>query len=360
MSVETSGMGAGRRRRWLAWGAAAVAVSALAIWRPLAPVGDEVQQFVGPTMGTTFTVSVDADLPEDERQRVQTAIEAGLDRVTRLMSTYEPTSELSLFNAYADTAPFAVDPEVVEVLTLAREVSERSDGAFDVTVAPVVDAWGFGPTDPVGPLPDATRLAELLTYVGYDRLTLDRAAGTVAKADPRVRVDLSAIAQGYASDVVAATLADMGYMSFLVDIGGEIRVSGLRRSGRPWRVGIESPSASVPVWGTVELSASEGVATSGDYRNWFEEGGVRYAHIIDPHTGRPIPMRGASVTVVHETAALADAWATALCVLGPEAGFEMARREGIAAAFITTGPGGIESRLTPAMSSRAGVEGPES
>jgi thiamine biosynthesis lipoprotein len=342
----------------MTWGAVAVAVGALAVWRPLATDDEAVHEFVGPTMGTTFTVSVDANLSVDERAEVQASIEAGVERVTRLMSTYEPASEVSLFNAHLDTTPFAVDPEVLEVLALAREVSERSDGAFDVTVAPLVDAWGFGPEDPVGSLPDEATVADLLAYVGYDGLALDRVVGTVAKVDRRMRIDVSGIAQGYASDVVAAALTEMGLTNFLVDVGGEIRAHGTRSSGRAWRVGIESPDEAAPLWGTVEL-ADEGMATSGDYRNWFEEGGVRYAHIIDPRTGRPIPVRGANVTVVHESSALADAWATALCVLGPVAGFEVAEREGIAAAFITTGPGGIEARLTPAMSRRSGVEEPE-
>jgi thiamine biosynthesis lipoprotein len=302
-------------------------------------------------MGTGYTVSVDADLSEGERERIGLLIEEQLERVVRLMSNYDTSSQISRFNRHASTGPFAVDPEVVEVLALAREVSERSEGAFDVTVAPLVEAWGFGASDLVESLPDDARLAELLSFVGYRGLTLDQAAATVAKSDPRTRIDVSGIAQGYASDVVAAALADVGLTSFLVDVGGEIRAVGRRRSGRPWRVGIESPDGDAPVWGSVELG-NEGVATSGDYRDWFEEAGVRYAHIVDPRSGRPIRMVGASVTVVHTSAALADAWATALCVLGPEAGFEVAVREGLAAAFITTADGRIESRLTPVIAAR--------
>jgi thiamine biosynthesis lipoprotein len=167
-----------------------------------------------------------------------------------------------------------------------------------------------------------------------------------------MRVDLSGVAQGYAADLVAAALDELGLSSHLVDVGGELRASGARRSDRPWRVGIESPVEDASVWGTVDLR-DEGVATSGDYRNWFEDAGARYAHIIDPRTGRPIAMRGVSVTVVHRSAALADAWATALCVLGPDEGFELARREGLAAAFITSREGAMEARLTPLMEARA-------
>jgi thiamine biosynthesis lipoprotein len=271
------------------------------------------------------------------------------------MSTYDPTSQVSRLNQHASTEPLTLDREVLEVLELAHEVSERSGGAFDVTVAPLVDAWGFGATDPTEALPDGERLGELRSYVGYEGLTLDLGAMAVAKADPRIRIDLSGVAQGYAADLVAAALEARGLSSYLVDVGGEIRAAGVRRSGRPWRVGIESPAPDVPVWGTLELG-DEGVATSGDYRNWFEQEGVRYAHIIDPRTGRPIAMRGASVTVVHESAALADAWATALCVLGPEEGYALASREGLAAIFITASESGLESRTTPAMAAREGVE----
>jgi thiamine biosynthesis lipoprotein len=331
-----------------------VAVGALAVWRPLAREEREVHEFTGRTMGTTYAVSVDADLSDAQRERIGLLIEERLAHVVSLMSSYDTTSQVSRFNRHASTAPFSLDREVVEVLARAREVSERSGGAFDVTVAPLVDAWGFGATDPAEPLPDGARLADLLAYVGYRGLTIDSAAGTAAKSDPRMRIDVSGIAQGYASDLVAGALGDQGLTDFLVDVGGEIRTAGRRRSGRPWRLGIESPEDGAPVWGLVELG-SEGMATSGDYRNWFQVAGVRYAHIIDPRTGRPIEMRGASVTVVHRSAALADAWATALCVLGPDAGFEVARREGLAAAFITTTAAGVDSRLTPAMSERVGA-----
>jgi thiamine biosynthesis lipoprotein len=306
-------------------------------------------------MGTTFAVSVDEDLASDEHERVRIAIEQQLDRVNRLMSTYDPGSEVSRFNRHESTERFPVSVEVLALLAEAREVSERSGGAFDVTVAPIVDAWGFGATDRLGPLPDEGRLAALLRLVGYRGLALDSEGGTVSKSEPGIRVDLSGIAQGYAADAVADALVELGLSRFLVDVGGEMRAAGTRRSGRPWRVGIERPDDVGGLWGTVEIR-DEGMATSGDYRNWFEEGGARYAHIVDPRTGQPIRMRGASVTVIHESASLADAWATALCVLGPDEGYELARREGLAAVFITRSEGSLSVRLTPAMEGRASEE----
>ena len=345
---------AARRRldRRVAWAAALVGVAAGVFWQRR---DDAVHVFEGPTMGSTYTVSVDADLTTEDDSRVRGAIALELRRVTDLMSTYEPGSEISRFNAHRSTEPFEVSQEVFSVIWQAREVSEDSGGAFDVTVAPLVDAWGFGPRDRTGPLPDEERLAALLRIVGYEGLGLDGESRTLTKVDPGIEIDLSGIAQGYGADAVASALRGLGLTNFLVDVGGEIRAVGTRRNGRPWRVGIERPDGAAEVWGTVDL-ADEGIATSGDYRNYFEEGGVRYAHIIDPRTGQPIHSRNASVTVLYPTAALADAWATALCVLGPVEGYELARREGIAALFITQAEGRLEYRVTPAMEDRVTVE----
>ena len=338
------------RRRFL-WAGALVGVVAAVVWsRP----DDSVHEFTGPTMGSTYIVSVDADLTTEEQDRVRGALDAQLDRVTDLMSTYDPGSQISVFNGHESTEPFAVSGEVLEVLAQAREVSARSGGAFDVTIGPLIDAWGFGPRDRVGPLPDEERLAELLLLVGYEGLEIDAMGGTISKANPGIEADLSAIAQGYAADLVALALRRLGLTSFLADVGGEIYAVGTRRDGKPWRVGIERPDGAAEVWGTVELR-DEGIATSGDYRNYFEDGGVRYAHIIDPRTGQPIHSRGASVSVIHRSAALADAWATALCVLGPVEGFEVATREGLAALFITLVDGDLEYRVTPAMEGRVDV-----
>jgi thiamine biosynthesis lipoprotein len=319
--------------------------------RRLGGDGGEVQEFVGPSMGTLYTVSVDADVSDDERTRIAAAIDAKLDRVIALMSTYDPDSEISRFNRHESTEPFALSPETMHVLLLAKGISERSRGAFDVTVAPLVDAWGFGPSPVVTPVPDSARLAEILPLVGHEGLVLDPATGTAAKRDPRMRVDPTAIAQGYAAEAVADTLRALGLERVLVDVGGELRAVGRRRDGSAWRVGIERPDGGGGVAGTIALS-DEGIDTSGDYRNYFEEDGVRYAHLIDPRNGRAVRVRDSSVTVVHDDTAVADAWATALMVLGPEEGWEVAVSEGLAAVFLTAVQGRIDAKVTPAMGQR--------
>jgi thiamine biosynthesis lipoprotein len=314
-----------------------------------------MHELVGPTMGTSFRVRIDADLSDADLQRVRRSVEERLNRVDRLMSTYDTASEVSRLSRHASTDPFPVSAELIEVLTIARDVGERSGGALDVTVAPLVEAWGFGPggglDGPTRPAPSSTELTHLRERVGYDLIQVDQAARAVAKAHPETSIDVSAIAQGYGADAVAAALEDLGLGGFLVDVGGELKAVGTRRDGRPWRVGIERPDDEPGVWGTLSLG-NEGIATSGDYRDFHEKDGVLYAHIIDPRTGLPITVRRASVSVVHRSAAVADAWATALTVLGPEEGYEVALREGLAALFVYTLDGGPHTLSTPALGNR--------
>jgi FAD:protein FMN transferase len=323
----------------------------LGVWRHRTRVDDAVHDFAGATMGTSWSARVDASLSARRRDEVRSVIQERLDSLDRMMSSYDSTSELNRFNRHVSTDPFPVSDELFDVLVLARDVSARSGGAFDVTVAPYVDAWGFGPAEPREP-PDEGLLASLSSRVGYDLLVLDTVERTVAKANPETRIDLSAIAKGYAAERVGSALRDMGLSSFLVEVGGELSATGRRRDGRSWRVGIERPDDRSPgYWGTVDLT-DEGIATSGDYRNYHEVNGVEYAHIIDPRAGRPIRVRRFSVSVVHRSAAMADAWATALTVLGPNEGYALARSEGLATLFLVTVDGGFQSLMTPALGNR--------
>lgn len=310
--------------------------------------------YSGPTMGTTFSVKLAlASLPAEEERAVGAAIAGRLERVNALMSTWQDDSELSRFNRHPASEPFAVAPETLRVFEISREVYARSDGAFDPTVAPLVRAWGFGAGAAASP-PSDPELAALRARVGFDAIAIGSAAGTLTRKRPDVVCDLSAVAKGYAVDEVARALAERGYADFLVEIGGELRAAGSHRDGTPWRVAIETP-APEPSQGTAWRSihrvvslGDRGMATSGDYRNAYELGGERVAHIIDPRTGRPATHGLASVTVVHAEAAVADAWATALQVLGPEAGRARAEAQGLAAYFIVRRPdGSFESFMTP-------------
>ncbi len=318
----------------------------------------------GETMGSTYTVVIAGDPPATERLlELQGAIEAVLAEIDLSMSTYRPDSELSRFNDAPANVPFAASQGLRAVVAEAQAISERSGGAFDVTVAPIVEAWGFGPAKQAGPRqPSERELADLRARVGWQRLVLDPEAGTLVKRVEGLRVDLSAIAPGYAGDRISTILSEAGLDRHMVEVGGEVRAKGSNPAGEGWKIGIERPTNDALGERTVQAILrvhDAGVATSGDYRNYWEKDGRRYSHTIDPRTGRPITHALASVTVVHETAALADGWATALNVLGPDAGLELAEAEGIAASFLVrTIAGGFEVRSTAAylaLDSREGA-----
>lgn len=322
----------------------------------------------GPTMGTQFTVVLPlagADAVDRAAlAELQAAIDAQLQAVNAEMSTYLPDSELSRFNARAAGEAVEVSDHLFEVVRLADQVHRRSGGAFDVTVGPLVDAWGFGPSEPEVRIElDDARIAELRTRVGGDKLELDAARQTLRKRVDGLRVDLSAIAKGHGCDRVAAVLEAAGHDRYLVEIGGEVRVRGENPDGEAWAVGVERPTADAAgerVVQQVLRVRDVSVATSGDYRNYRERDGVRYSHTIDPRTGRPITHALASVTVIHrESAALADAWATALNVLGPDEGQAVAEREGLAAYFLVRTQAGFEVRTSSAFASIISEQVPE-
>jgi thiamine biosynthesis lipoprotein len=306
--------------------------------------GSRIHEFSGITMGTTYTVQMVAGSLEG--YQVRDTVQALLDAVDRLMSTHDATSELSRFNRHPAMTPFPVSRQTLEVITVARTVSQLSGGAFDVTVAPLVNAWGFGPSGRPPTAPSETELADLARRVGYQLLTIDSERGALIKADPEIVADLSAIAKGYAVDEVVAALESLGIVSFLVEVGGELKARGRKSDGTAWSVGIELPDADVRTAYKAVPLANMAIATSGDYRNFYEVDGVRYSHIIDPRTHRPARHLGASVSVMHSEAVFADAWATALSVLGPEEGFAVAERERLAALFLIRSGDGFETRET--------------
>ena len=235
------------------------------------------------------------------------------------------------------------------MLEAAREISDRSGGAFDVTVGPLIELWGFGPSGSISDRPDPHAVRAALERVGYRRLEIRRAPPALRK-DRDISVDLSAIAKGHGVDRVAALLRASGCSDFMVDIGGEVAARGVNPAGRAWRVGIEVPDPDlVGAVQRVVTLRDTGVATSGDYRNFLDLDGVRYSHTVDARTGRPVDHRLASVSVVHESVMWADGLATALNVLGPDAGFELAEREGVAALFLIRRAADFEERYTRAM-----------
>jgi len=310
-----------------------------------------IVQISGETMGTTYTVKLALESLETRaRKELKAAIDARLQHINKLMSTYDPNSELSRFNNAPPNVPFAVSPETLTVFRAAQQISELSGGAFDITVGPVVEAWGFGPSPRTLEPDEEAKLEGLRNLVDYRNIKIDENSGTLLKKRAGIHCDLSAIAKGYGVDQVAEVLQAQGYTHFLVEIGGELRAMGTKLDGSNWRIAIEKPDTTPDareLYETVELT-DLAMATSGDYRNFFSEGGKRYSHTIDPRTGRPIVHNLASVTVLYANTMLADGWATALNVLGPEAGYTLAVHQGLAAFFLVREKeGSFRSHPTP-------------
>lgn len=305
----------------------------------------------GLTMGTSYSVKI-TDLPRDIKPaELQTALDALLQEVNRSMSTYDENSELSRINRARDQNPKAVSPGLYTVLKEAVKVNTLSGGAFDVTVGPLVNLWGFGPELHEDRVPSSVDIQRALRHVGMNKVVLDGSpdAPTLRKLDPEVYIDLSAIAKGYGVDRLADYLETRGIKNYMVEVGGEIRINGVNAEDKPWHIAIEKP---VPEGRNVFKIITPGklaVATSGDYRNYFEQDGKRYSHTINPRTGWPIDHTLASVTVLAANCMYADAMATALMVLGPEQGYDLAMAEKLPVMMIIKTPAGFESRVTPML-----------
>ncbi len=320
--------------------------------------GLETYAFRGATMGTYYAVKIAGEgLSRERLGELQAMIEGELEEVDSKMSTYIDDSELSRFNRYRKTTPFPVSPATLEVVSAALEIARLTGGAYDVTIGPLVNAWGFGAGANLLDLSDQD-IRRLVDSVGYTWLEADPAASALRKLRPDLYCDLSSIAKGYAVDRVSEALAAAGFAGVWVEVGGEVRAAGRNAEDRVWRLGIERPEleTGAPALGgragnlqRILPLSDAAVATSGDYRNYRERDGARISHIIDPRSGMPVGHRLASVSVVHRRCTIADALATALMVLGPEEGLELALREDLAALFLVRDGQGFSEIMTPAF-----------
>ena len=316
--------------------------------RPPAEESPQPVTLSGPTMGTWFTVKV-VDPPKDvEAETLEREILDTLARLEALMSTYDPDSELSRLNCYEGPDWFDVSPQTAAVIDEALRIGELTGGAFDVTIAPLVSLWNFGPvkrtTDRV---PSDAEIEQLKARVGFRRIEVRLSPPGVRKEREDVSIDLSGIAKGFAVDRLAEHLEHRGMRDYMVDVGGEVKARGHNPRGKPWQIAVESPLASTREIQQVIPLDGLAVATSGDYRNYFEQDGVRYCHILDPRSGRPITHKLASVSVLDPSCMRADALATALMVLGPEAGYNFAREHELAVCFIVNSDTGFVEKMTP-------------
>ena len=305
----------------------------------------------GRTMGTSWSVRIAAAPDGFDAQALKMSIEERLAAVNALMSTYDPGSQLSQFNQAPPDVWYPVDPELLEVVATAAALSERTDGAFDATVGPLVNLWGFGPGEIVdrSAVPADVEVSAAMARTGFARLEM-RTDPPALRKDGRLYVDLSAIAKGYGVDVMADLIEAAGVDRYLAEIGGELRARGRNARGVPWQVGIEVPDANRRGVAREAVGLPTGaVATSGDYRNFFMVDGVRYSHTIDPQTGRPVAHDVASVTVIHPSAMWADGWATALNVAGAERGLAIAEAEDLPVSFLLYRDDGLEEIASSAF-----------
>ena len=290
-------------------------------------------RLAGPTMGTQFAVAIVAG-PGFADARVQEQVHAALEDVDARMSTYRSQSEVTRFNQLPSTDWFAVSPQLCSAVARSLEISVLTDGAFDITVGPLVDLWGFGPDESRREPPADATIDAAMSTTGFEKLHVDCNRPAIRKDDAGLRIDLSAFAKGLAADNVASSLNSNDIENYLVDIGGDLRARGRNAQDVAWRVAIERPDGTGRAVETVIHLSGGAVATSGDYRNYFAWNGARYSHTIDPGSGRPVTHQLASATVYASNAADADALATALMVLGPDKGLAFAETEGIAALLL--------------------------
>lgn len=300
----------------------------------------------GEAMGTTWSVRL-ANPRFLPLEQVRAAIEEALALVVRQMSNWEQDSDISRFNCAEPGTWQALPPECFAVLSCALGWARESGGAWDPTVGPLVDLWGFGPAGHSAQVPDAGAMARAQARVGHERIAL-RPAERLALQPGGAQVDLCGIAKGYSVDLVADALQALGLADFLVEVGGELRARGRRPDGQPWRVAVAGTAREGAPPRTLVLQ-DMAIATSGDHWHAFDQGGRRYSHTLDPRTGAPVAHALASVTVLHAECMQADALATVLTVLGPREGLAFAASRGVAALLCERTAQGLSMAMTPAF-----------
>ncbi len=295
----------------------------------------------GKTMGTTYHIKV-VSLFYKDTEGLKGKIENRLKDINNSMSTFSRESEITRFNTFDSEEKFAVSNDFLQVMKIARRIYELSEGAWDGTVYPLVELWGFGSEERKDDVPDKKEIEKILINVGFDKIEISE-GGYLVKRNPSVDLDLASIAKGYGVDEIAEVIRKEGIDNFLVEIGGEVYASGLRKDGGNWRVGINRPDKGAlfdEVYKTVMLK-NKAFATSGDYRNYFEKDNAVYTHILDPKTGYPVTNGVVSVSVIADNCTFADGLATAIMVMGHKKGLELADKiQGIECFIVVRGKDG--------------------
>ena len=275
----------------------------------------------GLTMGTTYSIKIKTADAVVNQEKIRADIEKILLEINQKMSTYIVDSELSVINFSNSLDSNLISDDLFKVISHANTISKTTNGAFDITVGPLVNLWGFGPNKSENKIPSNEEIELIKKNIGYKKIYLNKETTSIKKLHPDLYVDLSGIAKGFAVDKIALYLNSYNLENYLVEIGGELIAKGTNEDNEVWQIGIENPNNNlVKIIGLKDIA----MATSGDYRNYFEKNGVRYSHTINPNTGKPIKHKLASITVLDKTAMNADALATAFMVLGPAKTIELA------------------------------------
>ncbi|SCX42161.1 thiamine biosynthesis lipoprotein [Pseudomonas sp. NFACC32-1] len=308
--------------------------------------GDTLERFDGPTMGSRYSVQYVRHSAAPGPKALQGEVESILAEVDRQFSTYRSDSEIELFNGLPANSCKVMPGPVLELIRVGERLSLDSEGAFDLTVQPLLNLWGFGPQSREEKVPTAQALAQARQRVGYGLLRID---GERLCKDAAVEVDFNSVAAGHAVDRIAARLQALGIDSYLVEATGELKAAGHKPDGAPWRVALEEPRDDRQVAERVIEVDGYGVSTSGDYRHYFEQDGTRYSHTLDARTGSPVRHNLASVTVIHPSALMADGLSTLLLILGPERGWDYAEKHGIGVFFVVREQGRFVIRTNDAF-----------
>ncbi len=311
-------------------------------------------EFQGEAMGTTWRVVINQDFNSDEKEKLSNEIITLIEEIEAEASHWREDSTLSQFNRAPQSTVVELGPHLANLLEAANRLNSETKGALDITLFPLIKVWGFGPEGRHKNVPTKESIQAAIKNVGHEKINLSRSSNrkkTLSKTDNGIQIDLSSIGKGYALDRIGELLKKQNLSSWYLEFGGEIKTRGLNSEEQPWRVGLEEPIRDQvnQVRKIIELH-NLSVATSGDYRNYFPKPGrenVVYSHILDPRTGKPVTHTISSVSVVHESALIADGLATALMVLGPDEGYQLATEKGWAATFVSRENEGFVERSTP-------------
>lgn len=293
----------------------------------------------GETMGTSYSVQITGKVKQPALTQLHARIEIKLAKISRQMSTWDPKSEISQFNHSESTEPISYSEAFVSVVRRALELSDSTEGAFDPTLQPLLNVWGFGSEGEERSVPTDEEISAARNLTGWEKLKV-KTPTQIWKSEPSLSLALGAIAKGYGVDAIAEILEEAGLENWFVEIGGEVVVKGLNPDGVPWKIGIQYPTSNpmdARLQGILHIT-KDAVATSGDYRNYIEDEGRVYSHILDPRSGHAVRSATASVTVSASSCMDADGIATALFVMGAPRGLSWVEQmPGVEAMFLLRG-----------------------